>query len=414
MQKTGLKFVVLVIMVWLIVGCSQGTEPQTGNSVTSKSNKIVYIGGKAPDLFQQELDKDTFLKEKFPNLEIEYYQINDLENVLLSGVKPDVIHAWGFHLVKMKEANMLGDMSDLIKKYNFDIGQFVPGHIDNIRTFGKNSDDLVAVPDSTISGTYAINATAYNKDIFDRFAVPYPKDGMTWDDMFALAKRMNRTEGGVKYIGMAHYFAPFNIYKMFGLNYLNKDGKADLSQPLWQDVFKINQRFYEFGTDAEIFVKPDTFAKDRNIAIYVGAMGALENATIAGQLNDFNWDMVTFPHIDAIKPKTMQSELSVWVIPALSENRDLAFQFIQTQLSDVYKKAAEDELLNSPMKDKNLNAIKMDNLHVVPYIPTIYEDEWKRLFNKKTRDAGKMSIDYNTAIHQLQEEMQKAMDELKK
>lgn len=32
-------------------------------------------------------------------------------------------------------------------------------------------------------------ALFYNKDLFDRYGVPYPTNAMTWDDVLALAKR---------------------------------------------------------------------------------------------------------------------------------------------------------------------------------------------------------------------------------
>lgn len=47
-----------------------------------------------------------------------------------------------------------------------------------------------------------INASIYySKDIFDKFALPYPKNGMTIDETYELAKRMTRLDNGVQYRG---------------------------------------------------------------------------------------------------------------------------------------------------------------------------------------------------------------------
>jgi multiple sugar transport system substrate-binding protein len=45
--------------------------------------------------------------------------------------------------------------------------------------------------------------TLYHKDLFDKFGIPYLKDGMTWDDLYAVSKRITRNEGGVNYVGYA-------------------------------------------------------------------------------------------------------------------------------------------------------------------------------------------------------------------
>jgi multiple sugar transport system substrate-binding protein len=45
-------------------------------------------------------------------------------------------------------------------------------------------------------------ALFYNKELFDKFQVPYPKDGMTWDEVYSTAQKLSRTEGGVEYVGI--------------------------------------------------------------------------------------------------------------------------------------------------------------------------------------------------------------------
>ncbi len=41
----------------------------------------------------------------------------------------------------------------------------------------------------------------YNKDLFDRAGVPYPKEGWTLDDMVDMARKLTRQESGVQYWG---------------------------------------------------------------------------------------------------------------------------------------------------------------------------------------------------------------------
>lgn len=48
-----------------------------------------------------------------------------------------------------------------------------------------------------------IPALFYNKDIFDKFGVAYPKNGMIYEETLDLdlARRVTRSDGGVQYLG---------------------------------------------------------------------------------------------------------------------------------------------------------------------------------------------------------------------
>lgn len=35
----------------------------------------------------------------------------------------------------------------------------------------------------------------YNKDLFDKFGVSYPKDGMTWDEVLELNRQLDKNGG---------------------------------------------------------------------------------------------------------------------------------------------------------------------------------------------------------------------------
>lgn len=43
--------------------------------------------------------------------------------------------------------------------------------------------------------------TYYNREIFDKFAISYPRDGITWEEMAALAQKVSRVDNGVQYYG---------------------------------------------------------------------------------------------------------------------------------------------------------------------------------------------------------------------
>lgn len=69
-----------------------------------------------------------------------------------------------------------------------------------------------------------IQATFYNKGIFDKFGVPYPKDGMTYDEAIELAKKVTRSVDGVQYYGL---FPGNPAIQLGQLSQTFLDGKTD-------------------------------------------------------------------------------------------------------------------------------------------------------------------------------------------
>jgi multiple sugar transport system substrate-binding protein len=71
----------------------------------------------------------------------------------------------------------------------------------------KSSLDLItkAGYDKLTGLPYQINSLVmfYNKDIFDKFGVPHPKENMTWAETADLARRVTRQDGGIQYVGLA-------------------------------------------------------------------------------------------------------------------------------------------------------------------------------------------------------------------
>jgi ABC-type glycerol-3-phosphate transport system substrate-binding protein len=51
-------------------------------------------------------------------------------------------------------------------------------------------------------GTTYTHALFYNADIFDKFGVPYPEDGMTWDEIIGLARQVTGKIDGIYYSGL--------------------------------------------------------------------------------------------------------------------------------------------------------------------------------------------------------------------
>src|SRR5690606_21529535 len=82
------------------------------------------------------------------------------------------------------------------KKHNLDLNRFEPEAIEALMA-ATQTNDLAGIP-----YTRHFYALYYNKDIFDKFGVDYPPDGMTWDQAYDLARKLTRMEDGIQYRGL--------------------------------------------------------------------------------------------------------------------------------------------------------------------------------------------------------------------
>lgn len=115
--------------------------------------------------------------------------------MIASGDTPDLITANNITLIGYKQMGLPSDIGEVVQKNKFNLDRFKPDTLDAIK-IGYESDYLIGIP-----YTMQFNALYYNKDIFDRFGVPYPKDGSTWHQLIELARTLTRQHDGVKYRG---------------------------------------------------------------------------------------------------------------------------------------------------------------------------------------------------------------------
>src|SRR5262249_24395576 len=137
----------------------------------------------------------------------------------------------------------------------------------------------------------------YNKDIFDRFAVPYPKDGMTWDNAIDLAKKLTRSDGGVQYKGLTIDGNINRLGEQRSLPMVDPTGKSVLQTDGWKSVFDVYRQIGQIpGNLLENPQRIQAFEKDKNLAMLAGLsarIGEFEQLQNQGQA--MNWDMVTMP-----------------------------------------------------------------------------------------------------------------------
>lgn len=194
----------------------------------------------------------------------------------------------------------------------------------------------------------------YNKELFDRFQIPYPTDGMTWDEVFDLARRIGDAipSGEKTILDMDGIFQEYIYLNTFGLADRHlafsqmggrfpdpEAGVPDFRDPVWI-------RYDQFVAELESLNAPrpfftyKTFAEGY-VAMVAGRLhgspfysGAGHETTDLLMAPVAEWDMVSFP-VFADAPDTGPAPAYYYVgIPENSPRKREAFRMISHLLSD--------------------------------------------------------------------------------
>ena len=172
-------------------------DPLEPEEAQSEPAEIIFYSANNDPVESFDYRFGDSLRKKFPHHTIEYIQSGDgrrIPDLITSGTPFDIY----FHTIGNYEANAFPygldyDMTELIKQFDVDLDRFEPTVIN-------------AIQDSYDGGMFALPVFTtnfvvyYNKDIFDRFGEDYLRDGMTWDEMVEVAKRLTRNVDGEQYL----------------------------------------------------------------------------------------------------------------------------------------------------------------------------------------------------------------------
>jgi multiple sugar transport system substrate-binding protein len=236
-------------------------------------------------------------------------------NALLGGDNPvDVLlFEWADldRLGKLARDNKLMQLEPLIADHRFDITDFNENVLNAIREAG----------DGNLYGLapyYTANALFYNKDIFEQAGVPVPQDGMTWEQIFDLARRVSSGEGEERIYGFSNdrwsQFDASMIINTMGaqenLRVVDPTGtQMTINTPRWQEIFAEvynlqqeqvwspadNSGSYSSDQDQFILGKKAMVIADYN---YVAELqNYVKNGWYGGQeeIQIPQWDVVTVP-----------------------------------------------------------------------------------------------------------------------
>jgi multiple sugar transport system substrate-binding protein len=287
------------------------------------------------DFFNQRFGNQ--IKKKFPNYTFTFVPTatKDFGETLSTIPTLDIIFASGTGMnTLLLPYRLENDISDLIKKYNYDLNKLVPSTIDFQRNMGNGG--VYGLP-----WTIGTLISLYNKDIFDKFAVAYPKEGITWDELYDLTRNLTRNDGGVQYKGLTMEFG-----QVIGLNqtgapfFEEKTNKAKFTDDGMKRIFENAARFWKIPGNEPLEAKynpasgRNAFQKEQTVAMHLDTSGVAQT-TAASPLT--NWDLTTFP-VFKDKPGVGSAVLPDYgFITSKAKQRDAAFQVLAYLASEEYQ-----------------------------------------------------------------------------
>jgi len=366
-------------------GNQSGEESGTPAPKTGEPAEIVFYSSNGDPAESFDYRFGNSIRKKFPNYTIKYIQStkgSTMPELLTAGTKFDIFFiSTGNYESMMFDNGLEIDMDELVRNHKVDLTRIEPSVIQGIRD--SSGGKLTGIPVHTNN-----MVLYYNKTLFDKFGVSYPKDGMTWDEILELSKKLTRNEGGTQYYGFTT--SPNHILRMNQFSIpnvdlktqtptINKDGKwKSFFQKVFLDPY-MDAGYKEAMDKTNKVPDINAFLKDQNVAMYAYLSSLVY--VLPDDLQKLNWDIVSLPTFKEQPGVGSQSYPFYFGITKLSKNPDASMEVLKYMVSDefqmelakkgimpVVKNEAIQKALgqDSPFKDKNFKAVFHNKFAPIP------------------------------------------------
>ena len=281
--------------------------------------------------------------------------VKALKKAMTGPNPPDLVKVNVTQLQALIEENLLAPMDPLAQRDQFDLNALVPAVREGLKTLG----------DGKLYGLapfFNSNALVFNKKLFTDAGVPFPKDGMTWDEVFDLAKRVSKGDGKNRTYGLAmgrsgDIFYDMNMYVApLGLNIVNDDATemtvdSDDWEAVWKKMINLQKEKvitsppdYSMGYDQVAFFG-DPFMSGQAAMLAVltydiqQIIDANKNASKIKNFKAIDWDIVTLPtHPEAPNMGPPIFMDAIFAINAKAQNTDGAWELLKFMNGEDFSK----------------------------------------------------------------------------
>ncbi|WP_176706260.1 ABC transporter substrate-binding protein [Paenibacillus hemerocallicola] len=366
LRMASLSFIAIV--TGTLVACSQGPsndkDKAAPDASVPKANSTDYKGG-AAELLVLDVNTGTTdeqfqkffvepVKAKHPQINLKK-TVDTLDKLLAAGTAPDMVLVSNASLATMLEADIPEDLTQMFKTYGVNTAQLEPAVFQQLQKLG----DQKALYGLPFYMNYGI--MVHNRDIFDKFGVPYPKDVMTYEELLELGKKLTRSDGGTNYIGVMPPDLR-QMYWQYGVPVFDKTkGKSSLTSDRHVQVFSLLKQFYSipgYLDNGKHSHSVDLFFKEQRMAMYPNWVAAMVTFfDRAGTKDAFNWNVTAHPSYSDKQGLGKEVDFAIAVVNKSGKYREAAYQVLLSLYSQ--------EVQTKFSKAGRLSVLKNDEIRKV-------------------------------------------------
>ncbi|MFC4304848.1 extracellular solute-binding protein [Cohnella boryungensis] len=351
---------------------------------------------------------------QFPNIEIEVvnmqsiYSSDSTETLdkkfdkFIEENQPDVLLVQGSEYERYSQNGKLFALDSVIKQDEFDITGIHPAILKLLREQGGGK--LYG-----LSPDFSSSALFYNVDLFNKHGVELPRDSMSWDEIFELAKRFP-TDGDkdkrIYGLSMDNYMTVDNLIQTIGdgqdLRFLNADAtEFNINTDSWKKVFQSAIDAAKSGalyvptpedqninnyTSVEDYYKQNLFVMGRSAMSFKYSYEVntiLQAKEQMKSVTPVNWGIVTAPVDPNNRNQSSYFSLgSIFAVNANSANQRAAWEFVKYINSDGFAKL-KSKSSNGNLISRTEHNVDKDGRSMEPF----YKLEPKSNTNNEYRKA---------------------------
>ncbi|MEI7024257.1 ABC transporter substrate-binding protein [Paenibacillus sp. y28] len=421
----------LMLCFLCLTACNGATDieskPAEEETIEDTAQLVVYSGsGDSIDSWNDRFG--SALQARFPNYTIKYIQKQKdfgIKELLTSGETIDIYwDSIGGFAAGLLDNGLELDMTPLMKKHHVELSQVEPTVADSVKQLA--ADKVIGIP------IFNNNMVLYyNKDLFDKFGVSYPQDGMTWREASALGEKLTRFDQK-QYVGLSSSQTHMLLMNQLSIPFIDAASEKSTLQTdeKWRTYF--NTVFAGPGQSSGYvdYMKAhkDTlpyrveFLQDRELAMFAWLSSIM--FVFPEDFKAMNWDMVALPTFEELPQVGSQAYPTYFAVTSMSRQQDQAMKVIQYLLSEemqtrLSKKGVMPVLQNeaiqavygqdSPFKDKNLKASFYNKFAPIPFksrYDSLALTPYAKVANKVV-----LTADHNTVFRETAEEVNKKLQE---
>lgn len=244
-RKKLISALAIVTIAGLLAACGGGNGNGNAQGNEERVLRIAVSSGFNSDYGNWVRDEYTDLFEFVnPNISIEFVENSQsyywygpqtkeeerktpmeiLKEELEGPNPPDVIIMDYEHLAELIRENHLAPLDSLMQDSGINTDEFVPSVINALKAVSDDGQFYALAP------MFSSSVMAYNKALFTAKGLPFPTDGMTWDEVFNLARQVAGGEGSDRVYGFS-----FSNYRYTDLFYESQVYTAPLELRYWDE-----------------------------------------------------------------------------------------------------------------------------------------------------------------------------------